>query len=168
MAGSNSSATCAADGSQVLTANSNGEIFVAFVAFEAAAKGDKPPLLLRQRLQYCQPKSNIVRDPRFTTVGSDKALWAITSNVTDNFEPMEFSDGSPGGLYLPSVGGGGSGATIEQDVLLSRPGALYDIYTGILIKNSSLPYDMVIFRLRIWLSNTSDYATTFYDAHGMV
>ncbi|KAK9322518.1 hypothetical protein V1517DRAFT_307897 [Lipomyces orientalis] len=112
---------------------------------------------------YCQPKSNVVQDPRFTTVGSDKALWAITSNVTDNFGAVEFSDGSPGGLYLPYVDGGGSGATIEQDILLSHPGAVYNIYASLLIKNSSLPYDMVIFRLRVRLSNTSDHATTFYD-----
>ncbi|KAK9242289.1 hypothetical protein V1506DRAFT_547981 [Lipomyces tetrasporus] len=171
MADSNSSArgkSGAADVSQLLTANSNGEISV---AFEAAAKGvdlylyyitvydpenntcnfvkDKPifvdaglvprPDLYQvdsstEAATYCQPKSNIVRDPRFTTVGSDKALWTITSNVTDNFGPVQFSDGSPGGLYLPYVDGGGSGATIEQDILLSRPGAVYDIY---LLRRSS-------------------------------
>jgi hypothetical protein len=33
---------------------------------------------------YCVPESNIVKDPRFTTLGSDKGLWRVPNDLTYN------------------------------------------------------------------------------------
>ncbi|KAK9490520.1 hypothetical protein V1508DRAFT_399824 [Lipomyces doorenjongii] len=108
------------------------------------------------------PESNIVKDPRFTSVGSDKDIWTFPRpDLAYNFERVEYFDGLPAGIYLPhSVH-----SIIAQDIVLPNLGAHYYIGSSFLYKTESneIPEDSDIFLYRLRISNKSDHTITFED-----
>ncbi|KAK9341838.1 hypothetical protein V1522DRAFT_124358, partial [Lipomyces starkeyi] len=108
------------------------------------------------------PESNIIKDPRFTSVGSDKDVWTFPRpDLTYNYERVEYFDGLPAGIYLPYP----AHSVIAQDIVLQDLHADYHIGGSILYKTKSngIPEDSDIFQYQLRISNKSDHTTIYED-----
>ncbi|KAK9245636.1 hypothetical protein V1506DRAFT_566817 [Lipomyces tetrasporus] len=127
---------------------------------------------------YCVPESNVVDDPRFTTVGSDQtdsnSPWTVANNLTFNFVPAEFADNSPAGVILPYVDDpsiqpaiDGNQATLEQNLSLAGDAdATYRVmfsYQYILRTNATPSDGAAGFYVRLRLANSSDFDSALFD-----
>ncbi|KAK9489412.1 hypothetical protein V1508DRAFT_464956 [Lipomyces doorenjongii] len=113
-------------------------------------------------LQHCIPKSNLIGDPRFTTVGTEN-IWTVTDNLT-----------SPAGVFLPYVNDtelqpatDGNWASLEQRFAPPDPNVIYWMlfsyqYT---LRNYSYSEDEVAFLVRLRLSNSSTYESIWYESY---
>ncbi|KAK9242367.1 hypothetical protein V1506DRAFT_571841 [Lipomyces tetrasporus] len=108
------------------------------------------------------PQSNIVKDPRFTSVGSDKDIWTLSRpDLTYNYERVEYFDGLPAGIYLPCS----AHSIIAQDIVVPDLWAHYHIGSSFLYntETNGIPDGSDIFQYRLRISNKSDHAITFQD-----
>ncbi|KAK9428991.1 hypothetical protein V1505DRAFT_375245 [Lipomyces doorenjongii] len=121
---------------------------------------------------YCVPQSNVVSDPRFETVGTGNDTWTLANNLTYNFVPVAFSDGSPAGVNLPYVADAtvqpatvGSQASLEQNFTLADPIATYRVVFSYqyVLRSANEIAGQYGFYVRLRLSNSSTFETTLFD-----
>ncbi|KAK9312474.1 hypothetical protein V1522DRAFT_394592 [Lipomyces starkeyi] len=122
---------------------------------------------------YCIPKSNLIGDPRFITVGTDN-IWTLTDNLTYNFEQAEFTDRSPAGVFLPYVNDtelqpatDGNWASLEQRFTRPDPSVIYWMLFSYQysLRNYSYSEDELAFIVRLRLSNSSTYESIWYEIY---
>ncbi|KAK9328852.1 hypothetical protein V1520DRAFT_344919, partial [Lipomyces starkeyi] len=121
---------------------------------------------------YCVPNSNVVSDPRFETVGSGNDTWTLENNLTYNFVPAVFSDGSPAGVNLPYVADAtvqpataGNQASLEQNFTLADSSATYRVMFSYqyVLRSANEVAGQYGFYVRLRLSNSSTFDTTLFD-----
>ncbi|KAK9358564.1 hypothetical protein V1504DRAFT_499863 [Lipomyces starkeyi] len=111
---------------------------------------------------YCVPNSNVVSDPRFETVGSGNDTWTLANNLTYNFVPAVFSDGSPAGVNLPNCGQPGVFGT---KFTLADSSATYRVMFSYqyVLRSANEVAGQDGFYVRLRLSNSSTFDTTLFD-----